>query len=249
MADTSLDTSGDRAEELASALARVEERVAVACARAGRPRTSVVLVAVTKTRPASDVRLLAGLGLGEVAENKEQEGGPKRAAMAAAGVQGLTWHFVGQLQRNKAAAVAAWADVVHSVDRERLVPALAAGAVKHGRVLDALVQVDLSAAPAPEQEGGGRGGARPEAVPALCDLVAASDGLRLRGLMAVAPLGLDPAAAFARLAELAVTMRADHPSATWLSAGMSGDLEQAVAAGATHLRIGTALLGNRPPLG
>lgn len=230
-------TPDERRAELAGNLADLRARVAAACAAVGRDEREVTLIAVTKTFPASDVRLLAGLGLTEVGENRDQEAGPKAAACADLP---LTWHFVGSLQTNKARSVAAYADVVHSVDRSRLVAALSGAAVRAGRTLRCLVQVSL------DPEGGeGRGGTGPGGVPALADAIAAADGLELGGVMAVAPLGADPAPAFARLAVIANEVRRTHPSATMVSAGMSGDLEQAIACGATHLRIGTALLGGR----
>lgn len=225
----------DRAAELASALAALEARLAAACAAAGRRREEVVLVAVTKTHPAADVAVLRDLGVRDVGENRDQEARAKAAA-----VPGLRWHFVGGLQTNKARSVATYADVVHSVDRASLVAALSAGAQRAERELDALIQVSLDGDT-------GRGGALPGDVPALADAAAQAPALRLRGVMAVAPLDVDPAAAFAELAEVASRLRADHPDAAAISAGMSGDLEQAVAAGATHVRIGTALLGRRPP--
>lgn len=228
----------DRPQELAANLARLEERVAAACAAAGRPRSDVHVIAVTKTFPADDVRHLAALGVTDVGENRTAELEEKAEAC---GDLGLTWHFVGQLQTNKAAVAAAHADVVHSVDRSRLVTALDKAAARADRRLGALVQVDLSGQP-------GRGGAAPADVPALADAVAASGHLTLRGVMAVAPLGADPAQAFATLAGVADRVRQAYPGATILSAGMSGDLEHAVAAGATHLRVGSALLGSRPPL-
>jgi hypothetical protein len=155
----------------------------------------------------------------------------------------VRWHFVGQLQTNKARSVASYARTVHSLDRPRLARALADGARRAGRVVDVLVQVDLDVDGSADS---GRGGAAPAEVPALADLAAGLDGLRLAGVMAVAPLGVDPVAAFAQLAEVARDLRARHPEATGISAGMSGDLEAAVAAGATYVRIGTALLGHRP---
>ncbi|QXJ25406.1 YggS family pyridoxal phosphate-dependent enzyme [Actinomadura graeca] len=229
-----------RRAELAEGLAEVRARIAAACDAAGRDPGDVTLIAVTKTFPASDVRLLAGLGLTEVGENRDQEARPKAEACADLP---LTWHFVGRLQTNKARAVAGYADVVHSVDRARLVTALSDAAGRAGRTLRCLVQVSLDEPP--PQEGGGRGGAAPSAVPRLADAVAGAAHLELGGVMAVAPLGADPLPAFARLAEVAEAVRRDHPSATVLSAGMSGDLEEAVACGATHLRVGTALLGGR----
>ncbi|MFF5257561.1 YggS family pyridoxal phosphate-dependent enzyme [Actinomadura viridis] len=232
---------GARRAELAANLADVRKRIEAACAAAGRDAAEVTLVAVTKTFPASDVRLLAGLGLTQVAENRDQEAAPKAAATADLP---LTWHFVGQLQSNKARSVAAYADVVQSVDRPKLVSALSSAAVRAGRTLRCLIQVSLEE---PGESGGpeGRGGVSPSGAVALADTVAGAGGLVLGGVMAVAPLGADPAPAFARLAEVAAAVRAAHPEATDVSAGMSGDLEQAIACGATHVRVGTALLGGR----
>jgi pyridoxal phosphate enzyme (YggS family) len=231
-----------RRDELASNLADVEQRIARACAAAGRDRSEVTLVAVTKTWPAEDCALLRDLGVTDLAENRDQEAREKAATVA-----GVRWHFVGQLQTNKARSVASYADVVHSVDRPELVEALGRGAVRAGRTVEALLQVSLDD---PAQHDGHRGGALPDYLPQLAALVAGTAGLRLGGLMAVAPLGADAGPAFARLRALADALREQHPAATTVSAGMSGDLEAAVAAGATHLRIGTAVLGHRgSPLG
>ena len=240
--------AGGRAEELAEALGALRRRVDAACAAAGRDPAGVRVVVTTKTFPAADVLHLAGLGVRDVGEAREQEARAKRAEVAeATGAQApdLRWHFLGRLQRNKAGAVAAWAHLVHSCDSERLADALDRGARAAGRELPVLVQSDLG-----DGEGdAARGGAPVRAVPALADHVAGAPGLRLAGLMAVAPRDADPAAAFARLAELAARVRADHPGADVLSAGMSEDLEHAVAAGATHVRVGRAVLGRRPPTG
>ena len=244
--------SGGRTHELATSLSEVRQRVADAERAAGRPAGCVVLVVVTKTFPASDVRLLAACGAVDVGESREPEAGRKAADCADLD---LRWHQVGQVQTRKAAAVAAWADVVHSADRLRLVGALERGhrraleegARPEGHVLEVLLQVDLGDEP-PGGEAGGRGGAAPRDLAELADAVAASEGLRLGGLMAVAPLGVDPREPFARLAELSARLRRDHPGATAVSAGMSGDLEAAVAAGATHVRVGRAVLGARPPI-
>ncbi len=228
-----------RKGEIARALAEVRERIATACTAAGRDAAEVTLVVVTKTRPAEDVRILAGLGVRDVGENRDQEAAPK--ALACADLD-LRWHFVGQLQKNKASSVARYATAVHSVDRGSLVGALDRAAAAAGRRVGCLVQVALDG-------DGGRGGADPAEVPGLADEIAAAGALDLLGVMAVAPLGEDPAAAFARLAEVVDRLRRDHPQARWVSAGMTTDLEQAVAAGATHVRVGTAILGRRPPLG
>ena len=232
-----------RRDEVAANLRTVRERIAAACATAGRSADEVTLTVVTKFFPASDVRLLADLGVADVGENRHQEAEAKAAECADLDVR---WHFIGNLQSNKAAAVAAYADVVESVDRPKLVAGLTRGAHQRGVVLDCLVQVNLD----PDAGAGtGRGGAAPTDVEALAEQVAAAEGLRLRGVMAVAPPGEDPRGAFERLARLADRVRRVDPSATWVSAGMSGDLEAAVQTGATHVRIGSAVLGPRPPLG
>ena len=227
-----------RREEIEAGLARVTERIAGACADVGRSPDEVRLVVVTKFFPPDDVRLLAELGVTDVGENRHQEAQEKAAACADLD---LTWHFIGGLQSNKAAAVTSYAGVVESVDRRKLVRPLSRGAHEHDREVDVLLQVSLDP---PGAEG--RSGADPAQ---LADLAAAVDEagmLRLRGLMAIAPLGEDPAAAFARLARIRADFRTHHPDATWLSAGMSGDLEHAIRAGATHVRVGTAVLGSRP---
>jgi pyridoxal phosphate enzyme (YggS family) len=217
----------------------------------------VTLIAVTKTYPASDVMLLAGLGVTDVGENRDQEAAPKAAEVAAAGAA-VRWHYVGRLQRNKCRSVVGYADVVHSVDSLRLATALDEASLRAGgsrtggsrardSPVDVLLQVSLDADPA-------RGGAVPDAEDsdqdlwAVADAVAGARGLRLAGLMAVAPLDSEPERAFATLADLSARLRVDHPTATAVSAGMSGDLETAVRYGATHVRIGSALLGMRNTL-
>jgi len=227
----------DRRAELAANLAAVQDRIAEACAASGRATAEVQLIAVTKTFPVPDIMILHELGVDDVGENKDQEAAPKAAACAAAGLA-LRWHFVGQLQVNKAASVASYAYMVHSVDRLRLVEALGRRAVAAGRQLRCLVQVSLDGE-------AGRGGAEPGQVAGLADAIAARDGLELAGVMAVAPLGQPARPAYARLREIAETVRAAHPAAQVISAGMSGDLGEAIAEGATHVRIGTALLGGR----
>jgi hypothetical protein len=240
--------SGERRrEELAASLSELWERIRRACESADRDPASLTLVAITKTFPASDVRLLASLGVTDVGENRDDEAAAKRAECADLA---LTWHFVGQLQRRKCRSVASYADVVHSLDRPELVDALGGAAQTAGRVIAGLVQVSLdrmgvdNALVAPPMAAG-RGGLAPEDAAALCARVAATEGLAFAGLMAVAPQGVDPGSAFALLAEVSAQVRADFPAATVISAGMSGDLEAAVANGATHLRVGSALLGGR----
>ena len=233
-------TDPGRREELALRLAEVRGRIAKACEAAGREASELTLIAVTKTRPASDVRLLSELGVTDIGENRDAEAAPKAAECADMGLENLTWHFIGQLQTNKCASVVRYASVVHSVDRHRLIGALGKAARRAGRVIECLVEVSLDGDPA-------RGGAVAGEVPALAEALAAEEGLMLGGVMAVAPLSMPPADAFARLRVSAAAVREVKPGATVISAGMSGDLEAAVEAGATHLRIGTALLGDRGP--
>ncbi len=234
-----MSTPDPRRDELRARLQLTRARIDRACLDAGRTERPTLIV-VTKFFPAADVNRLAELDVRDIGENRDQEARVKVTEIADRGR--LTVHFIGQLQTNKAASVARYADVVHSVDRPKLAQALGGAAARYGRCLETLIQVDLSQAP-------GRGGVQPTQARALADIVAATEGLNLRGVMAVAPLGADPAAAFERLAGLADGIRADHPSAQWISAGMSGDLEIAVRFGATHLRVGSAILGSRPPRG
>ncbi|WP_287931687.1 YggS family pyridoxal phosphate-dependent enzyme [Arthrobacter sp.] len=246
-----MNTLDDRTSQLADNLASVNARIRRAADAAGRPDVPALIV-VTKFHPAADVTLLRGLGVADVGENRDQEAAAKAAAVAD---PALRWHFIGQLQGNKAKSVVQYAHSVHSVDRASLVAALGrAVAVQQDRdgraPLECFIQVDLSQSGRSGGERGagpgGRGGAAPSDVPALADAVADTPGLSLAGVMAVAPLGTDPAAAFALLARVSAALVAQHPGAAAISAGMSQDLEQAIAAGATHLRVGSDILGPRP---
>ena len=230
---------GDRREEIAQGLLAVRARIDDACADVGRDPAQITLVAVTKTFPAGDVRLLIELGVTDIGENRDQEASAKHDACSDLDVR---WHFVGQLQRNKARSVARYADVVHSVDRLSLVTALSTAATAADRTVTALVQVSLDDEPDAD-----RGGVPPDLAGDLADAVALAPGLRLGGVMAVAPLNGDPDAAFARLARTAERIRDEHQDAVIVSAGMSNDLERAIRHGATHVRVGTALLGHRAP--
>ena len=238
-------TAPDRRRELAANLATVRDRIAAACEVAGRPAGDVELIAVTKTFPASDVVTLAELGVTDVGDSRDQEAAAKvrevaelATSLPARVLPLLQWHFVGALQTNKCASVVSYASLVHSVDRLRLVGAL--GRAAGQRHVRCLVQVDLDEISRP-----GRAGARPDDVAAIAAAIASHAGLELAGVMAVAPLGAEPGRAFATLAEIADAVRQRHPEAAVISAGMSGDLEAAVANGATHLRVGSALLGSR----
>jgi pyridoxal phosphate enzyme (YggS family) len=227
----------DRKQELQANLQDVERDISQACVAANRNREDVTLIAVTKTWPASDVDLLAELGVSNVGENRDQEAKPKHDEVQA---KNLIWHAIGQLQTNKAKSVAAWADVVHSVDRVDLVTALTKAVANRETPLGVLIQANLD--PVPTEN---RGGALPDEIMNLADLISSSSGLKLQGVMGVAPLGGDDDMAFARLQEFANLIQAKFPEANWISAGMSGDFATALKYGATHLRIGSSILGKR----
>jgi len=222
--------------DLAARLADVDARIAAAAREAGRDAAEITRIVVTKFHPARLVRELHALGVRDVGENRQQELAAK--ADECADLDGLRWHFIGQLQSKKARAVRRVASVVHSVDRAKVADALHA-AGEGGPVLDVLMQVNLTQDPA-------RGGVAPEGIEALAEHILGLDSLRLRGVMAVAPLDEEPARAFDRLAGCADRVYRLTPEATWLSAGMTGDFAEAIAVGATHLRIGTAITGARP---
>lgn len=234
-----------RLAQLRERLAAVRQRIDGAVAAAGRQDAPPQLIVVTKFHTAEDVRRLASLGITDVGENRDQEAADKAAGLVDLD---LRWHFIGQLQSNKAKSVVKYASAVHSVDRPQLAGALAkAMAAEHGRTgrgpLDCYIQVSLD-----EDAEGHRGGALPAEIPALAEQLADAEGLRLAGVMAVAPLGADPVRAFEKLAGISARLTDTYPDATGVSAGMSQDLEAAIRSGATHLRIGSDILGPRPAL-
>lgn len=215
--------------DLEARLASVTAEVAQAARDAGRNPAEITTIVVTKFHPAALVRELADLGVSDFGESRHQEAQPKIAELADLAA---TWHFIGQVQSKKARQVRSYVDVIHSVDRPSLVDALAGGP------LDVFIQVNLTDDPA-------RGGAQPDDLESLAERVASTEGLKLRGLMAVAPLDSEPRREFARVRTLSERLRAAHPEASGLSMGMSGDFREAILEGATHLRIGTAITGNR----
>jgi len=215
--------------DLSERLATVSGEIDAAARAAGRDPGDITTIVVTKFHAAEIVRRLHVLGVRDFGESRHQEAQPKVASLADLAA---TWHFVGQVQSKKARQVRSYIDVVHSVDRESLVDSLA------GEPLGVFLQVNLTDDPQ-------RGGAQPRDIPTLADRVESADGLDLLGLMAVAPLEVDPRREFARVRELSEQLRRDHPGARALSMGMSGDFAMAIAEGATHLRIGTAITGNR----
>jgi len=219
-------------ETLADRWQRVHDQVASACEDAGRSPDDVTTIVVTKFHPASLVRELHALGVRHVGENRHQDAGPKHQELTDLD---LTWHFVGQLQSNKARAVAAYCEVIHSVDRPSLVEALA----KYEGSVEVFLEVNLTSVP-------GRGGVEPADLESLAEQTLEAGNLHLRGLMAVAPQDEDPGGAFDRVLSYRENLLRVAPEATDLSLGMSGDFREAIARGATHLRIGTAITGKRP---
>lgn len=236
-----------RRAELVASLGALRARIADACHAAGRDPHAVTLVAVTKTYPAGDVAILAGIGVLDIGENRDQEAAAKAAAVdelltGTPAERRPRWHFIGQLQTRKCRSVATYAHAVHSLDRLELVDRLADAVTRAERApLGVFVQLSLDGDPH-------RGGVLPADLAALADAVAGRPELRLRGLMAVAPLGADPDAAFADLQAASMRLRESHPDAVEISAGMSEDLEAALRHGSTHIRVGSALLGRRSPL-
>ena len=220
---------------LADRLAAVQGSIADAARDAGRSPAEITTIVVTKFQPAALVAELAALGVLDIGENRHQEAQAKAAALAELG---LRWHFIGQLQTKKARQVRSYATAIHSVDRTSLVDALRSDEAS----VDCFVQVNLTEDPA-------RGGVAPDDLDALVERVQDTPGIRLRGLMAVAPLGEPARPAFARVRLLSERIRASAPQATDLSIGMSHDFREAILEGATHLRIGTAITGNRPDAG
>jgi pyridoxal phosphate enzyme (YggS family) len=216
---------------LADRLAAVRAGVSDAAAQAGRDPGSISTIVVTKFHPAQLVRDLHALGVRDFGESRHQEAQPKVAELSD--LDGSRWHFIGQLQSKKAKQVAAYADPIHSFDREALVGPLAGSRV--------FIQVNLT-------DDVERGGVHPDGIGPLAEL-ATQGGLEVLGLMAVAPLGTQPRAAFARVRELSGVLTRTVPTATALSMGMSADFADAILEGATHLRIGTAITGNRPTKG
>lgn len=263
-----LGATPERSAELAAAHHRAQERVAALAARTDPalrpPEREVRLLPVTKFFPAADVAALFDAGVRAVGENRDQEASAKAAELAEATGGALEWHCIGQVQTNKAKSVARWATSVHSVDRSSLIAALSRGyaratarfeegeapapaARSHGGI-ECLIQVGLDRTPGEGSSGAARGGADPAELEALADAVAEAPGLRLAGLMGVAPLGEEPGPAFERLQELSLRLQESHPQAWAISAGMSGDLEEAIRWGSTLVRVGSAIMGPRPPM-
>lgn len=199
------------------------------------------MIAVTKTYPVVDIATLYELGVVDIGENRDQEAKVKAAELAngvAQAAVSIRWHFVGRVQTNKAASISRYAYAVHSLDRLDAVAAFAKATSDRATPLESFVQVSLDGDTA-------RGGAVETEVLRLAEAVTAAPGLRLAGVMAVPPIGADLEASFAALAAISGSVRAEYPQADAISGGMSSDLDVAVKYGATHVRVGTALLGRR----
>jgi pyridoxal phosphate enzyme (YggS family) len=223
--------------DLADRLGEVDARIADAARGAGRDPQDLTRIVVTKFHPASLVDELYAIGVRDVGENRQQELSDK--VLAAGQAPGLHWHYIGQAQTNKARAIRGAASVVHSIDRPRIADAFEAAAEPDAAALDVLLQINLT-------DDLARGGVAPAELVSLAEHTAGCRTLRMRGVMAVAPLDVPPAAAFERLRTYSDLVRTVVPDATWISAGMTADFAEAIAAGATHLRIGSAITGPRP---
>lgn len=238
-----VDQSSIRRLELTTCLARVRSDIADTAQQTGRKAEEIELIAVTKTYPRSDVEILYELGLRNFGENRDQEGSLKAENFH----DGVVWHFQGEVQSNKIRSIARWANVVHSIDQISHAKKFdnAVAELGNGKILDVLIQVSLD-----QQSATMRGGVLPEKIAAMGEQISRMKNLRLAGLMAVAPLAKDRQAedsqsAFSRLAVIHSRFLAEFPESRWLSAGMSGDYQQGIAIGATHLRIGSSILGVR----
>jgi pyridoxal phosphate enzyme (YggS family) len=219
----------DRRSEITSNLQAVRDEISKAVISAGRSLDEITLIAVTKTFPASDVEILRDLGVTHFGENRDADAAPKADAVAG------TWHFQGQIQSNKLKSITTWANVIHSLDEIRHFEVIEKSAP---HPLDIFCQVSLDGSE-------GRGGVSEQKLYELAQAIEKSATHRLQGLMAVAPLGVDPADAFSKLSAIHKAFMADFPKANKLSAGMSGDYKEAIAYGATHIRIGSSILGSR----
>ncbi len=218
--------------EIAQNLKSVQQRIEQAALTAGRDPAEITLVAVTKTFPLEDIKILYQLGVRNFGENRDQEGSVKAPAMP----EDCIWHFQGQIQSNKLKSILSWADVIHSLDEVKH----AARIAEIGSSAKILIQVALEQVLRAE-----RGGVDPEELGEFLARVIDGYKLNICGLMAVAPLGEDPASAFHRFAELQAPLRSRWPQLSTLSAGMSNDFQAAITAGATLIRVGSSILGSR----
>lgn len=224
---------------LAERYASVLERISDAAGKSGRSASEVELIVITKMHPVSVASELYDLGHRVFGENKDQEAAPKAAALAELGKTDASWHFVGQLQSNKAKSVIRYASCIHSIDRASLVSELAKQLTKNNQRIQGFLELNLTGDP-------NRGGVAPEQLTELAESVAATSVIDVQGVMGVAGLGVDPRVDFERVISASERLQSVISSANKLSMGMSEDFEIAIELGATHVRIGSAITGPRP---
>jgi pyridoxal phosphate enzyme (YggS family) len=225
--------------ELGQRYQAIVEAIASAATSANRDPKEVTLVVVSKNHPHQLVLDLLELGARDFGENRDQDASPKAKQIALESEQAFNWHFIGQLQTNKVKSVLEYASFLHSLDRSSLLDELIKRTAERATALKVFVQVNMTEDPE-------RGGVNPLDLMAFADRVLSASGLELVGLMGVGGLDVAPELEFERLAQLSGELQQLAPEASMLSMGMSGDFETAIAYGATHLRIGTAITGNRP---
>jgi len=224
----------NRKVELSQNLQEVKNRIIRAAELADRNPAEIELIVVTKTFPSTDIEILSELGEHNFGENRDQEAAPKAAALSSGSA--AKWHFQGQIQSNKIKSISQWADVIHSISNAKEILKFAQSPRTHQVFLQVSLDGELE-----------RGGANPNELADLAELVNESNNLELMGLMAVGPLGVEPDIAFANLAQIYQGFVSTFPNAKFLSAGMSGDFEAAISHGATHIRVGSSILGSRSP--
>jgi pyridoxal phosphate enzyme (YggS family) len=222
-----------RVDEITNGLAKVKERISLAASKAGRSLDEITLIAVTKTYPVSDVAILHNLGISNFGENRSDEGAEK-----AAQVSGV-WHFQGQVQSRKLREIAGWASYIHSIDSAEHAEKLSRICIELEKEISIFLQLSLDGAP-------GRGGVTAAEISALAEQASKLPNINLIGLMCVPPVSYEHQRAFSEISDIHRGFISTFPEAKLLSAGMSSDFEVAIAHGATHLRIGSQILGSRP---
>ena len=225
-----------RKDQILSNLKSVKEKISAAAQAAGRSPSEITLIAVTKTFPVSDLEILYELGVRNFGENRDQEAAPKVGVLPA----GITWHFQGGIQSNKLKSISNWASVIHSVDKFKYAQMISQFSV--GKTKEIFIQVSLDTLPQ------SREGVDPADLMQLAEQIMSLPNLEVKGLMAVAPLDQPTEQAFVRLQQIQQKFIQLYPAASSLSSGMSGDYELAISLGATHVRIGSSILGNRSPI-
>lgn len=225
-----------RKDEIHSNLELVKAKISTAAQAAGRSPSEITLIAVTKTFPVSDLEILYELGVRNFGENRDQEAAPKVGVLPA----DITWHFQGGIQSNKLKSISNWASVIHSVDKLKYAQMISQFSV--GKTKEIFIQVSLDTLPQ------SREGVDPADLMQLAEQIMSLPNLEVKGLMAVAPLDQPTEQAFVRLQQIQQKFIQLYPAASSLSSGMSGDYELAISLGATHVRIGSSILGNRSPI-